>query len=123
MIKKNGDYVQHSPTYSRGIERVFEDAQQTGEIKLSSRNLKEYPKIASNYDVADMISVGKIQSVTVGVWLRFGFAFGFDFDLFYTYHLYTPSHLHTPYHLYIDEITPIGYRPRVVTLICTWILK
>ncbi|KAL3846998.1 hypothetical protein ACJMK2_017937 [Sinanodonta woodiana] len=41
---------------SRSIERVFEEAQHTGEIILSGRKLREYPKIASKYDLADTIS-------------------------------------------------------------------
>ncbi|KAJ8310503.1 hypothetical protein KUTeg_012368 [Tegillarca granosa] len=45
-----------SPTsLSRTIERVFEDAQHTGEITLSGRKLREYPKIAPKYDLADTI--------------------------------------------------------------------
>ena len=48
-----------SPTsLYRTLEKVFEDAQQTGEINLSSRNLKEYPAIASTYDLSDSNSAG-----------------------------------------------------------------
>lgn len=49
-----------SPTsLSRTVERVFEDAQHTGEITLSGRKLREYPKIAPKYDLADTIHTGK----------------------------------------------------------------
>ncbi|CAE1168395.1 Leucine-rich repeat and calponin homology domain-containing protein 3,Leucine-rich repeat and calponin homology domain-containing protein 2,Leucine-rich repeat and calponin homology domain-containing protein 1 [Acanthosepion pharaonis] len=45
-----------SPTsISRTLERVFEEAQLSGEILLCGRNLKEYPKIASKYDLADTV--------------------------------------------------------------------
>ncbi|XP_036358270.1 DISP complex protein LRCH3-like isoform X7 [Octopus sinensis] len=45
-----------SPTsVSRTLERVFEDAQYSGEVLLCGRNLKEYPKFASKYDLADTV--------------------------------------------------------------------
>lgn len=48
-----------SPTsISRTLERVFEEAQLSGEILLCGRNLKEYPKIASKYDLADTVHAG-----------------------------------------------------------------
>ena len=49
-----------SPTaLSKPLERVFEDAQHTGEIQLSGRKLREYPKIAVKYDLVDTISTGR----------------------------------------------------------------
>ena len=49
-----------SPTsLSKPIEKVFEDAQHTGEIQLSCRKLREYPKLAGKYDLVDTISAGK----------------------------------------------------------------
>ncbi|XP_052784942.1 DISP complex protein LRCH3-like isoform X6 [Mya arenaria] len=46
-----------SPTaISKPIERVFEDAQHTGEILLNGRKLREYPKLAAKYDLVDTIS-------------------------------------------------------------------
>ena len=49
-----------SPTsISKPIERVFEDAQHTGEISLSCRKLREYPKLAAKYDLIDTISAGQ----------------------------------------------------------------
>ena len=51
---------QVSPTmFSRTLERVFEDAQHTGEINLSGRNLKEYSKIAEKFDLVDTTTVGE----------------------------------------------------------------
>eukprot|EP00106_Octopus_bimaculoides_P006904 XP_014774346.1 PREDICTED: leucine-rich repeat and calponin homology domain-containing protein 4-like isoform X9 [Octopus bimaculoides] len=45
-----------SPTsVSRTLERVFEDAQYSGEVLLCGRNLKEYPKFASKFDLADTV--------------------------------------------------------------------
>ena len=49
-----------SPTsLSRTIEKVFEEAQYTGEILLSGRKLKGYPKVASKYDMVDTSSAGE----------------------------------------------------------------
>ncbi|XP_021371751.1 leucine-rich repeat and calponin homology domain-containing protein 2-like isoform X6 [Mizuhopecten yessoensis] len=58
-----------SPTsLSRTIDRVFEDAQHTGEINLSGRKLKEYPKsVSAKYDLVDTIgadlSKNRLQDV------------------------------------------------------------
>ncbi|XP_069104082.1 leucine-rich repeat and calponin homology domain-containing protein 1-like isoform X12 [Argopecten irradians] len=58
-----------SPTsLSRTIDRVFEDAQHTGEINLSGRKLKEYPQsVAAKYDLVDTIgadlSKNRLQDV------------------------------------------------------------
>ncbi|CAM1332728.1 LRCH3 (predicted), partial [Pycnogonum litorale] len=43
----------NSPNLTRTIERVLEDAQVTCELILSGRKLKDYPKIASKYDLSD----------------------------------------------------------------------
>ena len=51
-----------SPTsLSRTLEKVLEDAQQTGDISLSGRKLKDYSKIASKYDLSDATSAGEFQ--------------------------------------------------------------
>lgn len=48
-----------SPTsLSKTLEKVLEDAQHTGEINLAGRKLKEYPKIASKYDLVDTMTTG-----------------------------------------------------------------
>jgi len=53
-----------SPTsLSRTIEKVFDESQYTGEINLSGRKLKEYPKCASKYDLVDITSAGKQRRV------------------------------------------------------------
>lgn len=49
-----------SPTsITKPLERVFEDAQHTGEIQLSCRKLREYPKKAAKYDLVDTITAGQ----------------------------------------------------------------
>lgn len=42
----------------RNIDRVLEDAQLKGELKLNSRKLKEFPKIACKYDLSDVVRAG-----------------------------------------------------------------
>ncbi|XP_061171525.1 leucine-rich repeat and calponin homology domain-containing protein 2-like isoform X4 [Saccostrea echinata] len=44
-------------TVSRPLDRIFDDAQHTGEIILCGRKLKEYPKIAGKYDLVDTVSI------------------------------------------------------------------
>ena len=54
---------QSTNSHHRTIERVFEDAQHTGEINLSGRKLREYPKIASKFDLVDTSVAGKFHFV------------------------------------------------------------
>nr|XP_011420232.2 leucine-rich repeat and calponin homology domain-containing protein 2 isoform X7 [Crassostrea gigas] len=42
---------------SRPLDRIFDDAQHTGEVILCGRKLKEYPKIAGKYDLVDTVSI------------------------------------------------------------------
>ena len=61
MANKSGFHGSgsQSPTsLSRTIEKVFDESQYTGEINLSGRKLKEYPKCACKYDLADTTSAG-----------------------------------------------------------------
>ncbi|CAH1781062.1 unnamed protein product, partial [Owenia fusiformis] len=46
-----------SPTsLTRTLEKIFDDAQNTGRIPLSGRKLKEYPRIARKFDLIDTSS-------------------------------------------------------------------
>lgn len=47
---------QSSTQLTRTLEKVFEDAQLTGELKLNGRKLREYPKLASEYDLCDTVA-------------------------------------------------------------------
>lgn len=50
----------HSPTsLSRTLEKVIDEAQFTGELNLNGRKLKDYPKVASKYDLTDTSSAGE----------------------------------------------------------------
>ena len=43
---------------SRSLEKLLEDAQFTGELNLSGRNLKEFPKVAVQYNLSDTCNTG-----------------------------------------------------------------
>lgn len=62
MAASYGSGGQSPPVIGRPVERVFEEAQFTGEINLSGRKLKDYPKICSKYELADTIQTGKFLS-------------------------------------------------------------
>lgn len=49
----------------RNIDRVLEDAQLKGELKLNSRKLKEFPKIANKYDLSDVVKAGMHFSIKI----------------------------------------------------------
>ncbi|XP_076453861.1 uncharacterized protein LOC143289000 [Babylonia areolata] len=55
MAASYGAGGQSPPVIGRPVDRVFEDAQFTGEVNLSGRKLKDYPKICTKYDLADTI--------------------------------------------------------------------
>lgn len=54
-----GGGSQNPTVISKPLEKVFEDAQHTGEIQLSCRKLREYPKQAAKYDLVDTIHAGQ----------------------------------------------------------------
>ena len=59
----HGSGSQSPTSLSRTIEKVFDESQYTGEINLSGRKLKEYPKCACKYDLVDITSAGKHRSL------------------------------------------------------------
>ena len=46
------------PSLGRPVDRILEEAQSTGEVLLSGRKLRDYPKIRANYDLVDTIHAG-----------------------------------------------------------------
>jgi len=54
----HGSGSQSPTSLTRTIEKVFDESQYTGEINLSGRKLKEYPKCACKYDLVDTTSAG-----------------------------------------------------------------
>ncbi|BFZ00952.1 hypothetical protein BsWGS_03991 [Bradybaena similaris] len=53
MATYHGSGCQSPPTIGRTVDRIFEDAQFTGEIYLNGRKLRDYPKLCSKYDLSD----------------------------------------------------------------------
>lgn len=43
---------------SRSLERILEDANLSGELKLSGRKLKDFPKAAGKYNLSDTVIAG-----------------------------------------------------------------
>lgn len=56
--KSNNMNVGHQ-NLSRSLERILEDASQSGELKLSCRKLKDFPKIIAKYNLSDTVIAGK----------------------------------------------------------------
>lgn len=45
---------------TRSLERILEDAHLSGELKLSGRKLKDFPKVAGKYNLNDTVIAGKL---------------------------------------------------------------
>lgn len=43
---------------NRNLERSFDEAQVSGELKIGSRRLREFPKIAAKYQLDDTVYAG-----------------------------------------------------------------
>lgn len=52
-----GGHLQSQLT--RSLERILEDAHLSGELKLSGRKLKDFPKAAGKYNLSDTVIAGK----------------------------------------------------------------
>lgn len=59
------------------MPKVFEEANLSGELRLSGRKLKDFPKTAAKYNLSDTVIAGRLQPNTtifkfrhfiVGVW-------------------------------------------------------
>ena len=50
---------------SRSLESELENAVKTGELKLSSKNLKDFPKHGERYNLQDTILAGTLYSIAV----------------------------------------------------------
>lgn len=52
-----GGHLQSQLT--RSLERILEDANLSGELKLSGRKLKDFPKAAGKYNLSDTVIAGE----------------------------------------------------------------
>lgn len=63
MAGRGGVHSASSPScVSRSLDRILSDAQDTCELKLSGRKLKDYPKAAAKYNLSDTVLAGKSRS-------------------------------------------------------------
>lgn len=44
---------------TKSLERILEEAHLSGELKLSGRKLKDFPKTGGKYDLSDTVIAGK----------------------------------------------------------------
>lgn len=51
----NGHIQNH---LTRSLERILEEANQSGELKLSNRKLKDFPKAKDKYNLSDTVIAG-----------------------------------------------------------------
>ena len=63
----SGNVGPQSPL-NRNLERLFEEAQISGELKISSRRLREFPKIAAKYNLSDTVFGGKGLSLSISLY-------------------------------------------------------
>lgn len=47
---------------TKSLERILEEAHLSGELKLSGRKLKDFPKTGRKYDLSDTVVAGKVTS-------------------------------------------------------------
>lgn len=44
---------------TRSLERIFEEACLSGELRLIGRKLKDFPHVKAKYDLSDTVHAGK----------------------------------------------------------------
>lgn len=44
---------------TRSLERILEEAHLSGELRLSGRKLKDFPRTGGKYDLSDTVIAGK----------------------------------------------------------------
>lgn len=49
---------QLSNQFTRSLEKILEEAHLSGELKLSGRKLKDFPRTGGKYDLSDTIIAG-----------------------------------------------------------------
>jgi len=53
------------PTHqlTRSLEKILEDAHLSGELRLSGKKLREFPKSGGKYDLSDTVIAGRLRTV------------------------------------------------------------
>lgn len=57
----------HQNQLTRSLERILEEAHVSGELKLSGRKLKDFPKAAGKYNLNDTVIAGEFFQLSLSV--------------------------------------------------------
>lgn len=57
LVSNTSGHIQNQLT--RSLERALEEASVSGELKLSNRKLKDFPKTNEKYKLSDTVVAGK----------------------------------------------------------------
>lgn len=79
-VNMNGHSNIHSQL-TKSLERILEDAYLSGELKLSGRKLREFPKPVK-YDLSDTVVAGKLKFINKSCCICMRYVFNI---LFYIY--------------------------------------
>lgn len=96
----NGVHIQNQLT--RSLERILEDANQSGELKLSNRKLKDFPKASTKYNLSDTVIAGECEKCPlIFIYFKFFFYKLYNYDEQHTYSLSINSFAH---HVYVNFV-------------------
>lgn len=59
LVSNISGHIQNQLTKS--LERILEEANQSGELKLSNRKLKDFPKTNEKYNLSDTVIAGELS--------------------------------------------------------------
>lgn len=59
LVSNSSGHIQNHLTKS--LERILEEANQSGELKLSNRKLKDFPKTNEKYNLSDTVIAGELS--------------------------------------------------------------
>jgi hypothetical protein len=57
LVQNVNGHIQSQLT--RSLEKILDDANQSGELKLSNRKLKDFPKTSEKYNLRDTVIAGE----------------------------------------------------------------
>lgn len=57
LVQNINGHIQNQLT--RSLEKILDDANQSGELKLSNRKLKDFPKTDEKYNLRDTVVAGE----------------------------------------------------------------
>lgn len=62
-VLSNMSYHYQLLNHTRSLEKILEEAHLSGELKLSGRKLKEFPRTGGKYDLSDTVNAGKLTFI------------------------------------------------------------